>query len=683
MAPTRSLFRILPVMAAAIALPATAADKAPVDVVDTFVGSSGDHGQLTPAASAPYGMIELAPDTQPATHAGYDFDATTLIGFSHTRAVGVGCHGAGGDLRVSVGYEGDTASWPVDKASERAGPGWYHVRYGTRPIDADLAAGANYGISRFTVTQGGRVVVTIDPSRGYAKRYPAQWAAAHDGALTGTMTGGTVCSRGIYHLHFAARLLHNGVAVPGTPVPDGDQTIRYTLDVHKGDTITLRTALSTVSPEDAGRTLDTTLGTASIDTVRAQTREAWNALLSRVQVTAPADIRSLFYSMLYRTFQTPVRIDAFGTARRSDGAAVSVADGHHFYSQWSLWDNYRTQIPLVALLDPASGSDIATSLAALYQAGEAQWATLTEPFITVRTEHAGIALLDLYRKHIGGFDPAATLPLIAANVDKAPAVAPDELIEKAYDQWAVAELADDLGDKAVAQDFRRKSLSYRTMWLTTFRDLGVDADVVKAHGLYQGTLWQYRWAPVFDLDWLQHEALGDARFDRELAHFFDASLYNMTNEPDIQVPFLFARTRDPARMDRLVARLRTDPVPQPYTNEGKVDPVQVERSFALSPVGFATGMDDDQGAMASWYIWASLGLYPLTPGKPDYVITAPGVAHATIDVGNGKTFTIERIGPATAKIVKAITLNSRAVEGRIISHDAIVAGGTMRIVVGN
>ena len=123
--------------------PAVAA-PAPVDVVDPFMGTIGDRGQLSPAAAAPFGMVQLAPDTTPANHIGYDREATTLKGFSQTRAQGVGCHGGGGDLLASVTYLDEIGPPTIDHRSERAGPGWYRVRYGTKPISAKLAAASRY-----------------------------------------------------------------------------------------------------------------------------------------------------------------------------------------------------------------------------------------------------------------------------------------------------------------------------------------------------------------------------------------------------------------------------------------------------------------------------------------------------------------------------------------------------------
>ena len=120
----------LAALAALLLAPSTAAARDLARLVDPFVGTLADFGQLSPAAVAPFGMVQLGPDTSPANHAGYDFAAHRLAGFSHTRPVGVGCSGAGGDVRVSLQYAGAAPLAAIDKTGERAHAGYYRVIYG-------------------------------------------------------------------------------------------------------------------------------------------------------------------------------------------------------------------------------------------------------------------------------------------------------------------------------------------------------------------------------------------------------------------------------------------------------------------------------------------------------------------------------------------------------------------------
>jgi putative alpha-1,2-mannosidase len=656
-----------------LAAPAAARPSdAPVDQVDMFMGTAGDRGQLSPAAAAPFGMVQLAPDTDPANHIGYARTAPMLRGFSQTRAQGVGCGGGGGDLLTSLAYVGEGGAAPIDRGSERAGPGWYHVRFGRTPIVADLAAGQSVSIARFTPSRAGQVEIVLDPTHSYARHVAHIWDRQDAGDLRLRLSNATVCDRGVYHLSIAARLTLNGRAIAAPALRDDrGGVLRFSIRVRGGDRIELRTALSTVDPDSAHAVLTHGLGDLPLDRLVARTREAWNALLSRIAFDAPGERRRLFYTCLFRALQMPARVDdGDGAYRGSDGRLRRAPRGRHRYAGWSLWDNYRTQVPLIALVAPDVAADIADSLVTLFQSDKPQWASATEPFLSVRTEHAGIALLDLYRKHLGREDPGAALPGMAAETGELPQATPDQRLELAYDQWAVAGLAADLGRTEMARDFRDRALAYRPLWLEVFRDLGADADTVKARGLYQGTLWQYRWAPVFDLDWLRDRALGRDRFAAELGRFFDGDLFNMTNEPDIHAPFLFAAT-DPARMDALVARLRDAPIDHWYENQRKYSRPIRQHSFALTP-GFAEGMDDDGGAMSAWYVWASIGLYPLVPGEPFYTLSMPAARRIEIRLASGRTLTIRGAGGGGS-----VRHDGRPIANRRLEHDALLRGGLL------
>ncbi len=616
------------IAATLLASPARAREQ-PVDLVDPFVGTLADFGQLSPAAVAPYGMVQLGPDTEPKNHAGYDFAARQLRGFSHTRAVGVGCSGGGGDLMVSLLPRGAPPLAPIDKRSERAGAGRYRVTYANR-ITADMTATRGAGLLRFTVADAGPYVLRFDAAHAYTRRHAAQLTATAIDLRT-TMTAGTVCDEGAYTIHSATRVTVDGIPRAGAVIAGSQAALALTL--RRGATVEVRTGLSTIDPAAAAMVRDTELGTRSFAAILAATRARWRHELGRVAIVAPRNRRALFYTSLFRVMQTPVAIDdPDGRHRGSDGRIHRSGPGQTRYASWALWDNYRTQLPLIAMLDPVRAAEIARSLVALYGEGKQRWSTATEPFLTVRTEHAGVALLDFRRRGITGFDAHAALAGMVRESDTLQRDTPDQQIEAAYDDWAIAELATDLGDRTTATRFRARALAYRPMWRATFENLGADADVVKARGLYQGTLWQYRWAPVFDLDWMV-ATLGRDRFLRELDTFFARGLYNMTNQPDIHAPWLYAALGHPEKTAALVHRYLTRPVDHPYANEGKRPVPAHGHSFALAPQGFADGMDDDAGAMSAWYVWGSLGRFPLVPGTPDLIAARPLVDRATLRSG--------------------------------------------------
>jgi putative alpha-1,2-mannosidase len=620
--------------------------------------------------------VQLGPDTAPANHNGYDFAARDLRGFSHTRAVGVGCAGAGGDLLLGLDYAGAPELARMDKASERAAPGFYHLRYGAG-IVADLVATRGGGLARFTLPRAGHVRLNIDPDHAYSHRIGATWLTPSTGDLRLELIAGTVCNAGRYRLFTASTLWRNGQKLALPVQIDADHKGHVELDVRAGDVLEWRTGLSSVDGDGAALVRDSELGTRSFAALRSSTRMHWQHWLGRWRLTGALSRQALFATSLFRALQTPVAIaDTDGRYRTPDGAIHRVANGHQRYASWAMWDNYRTLMPLLALAYPQQAQDIAASLVELYQSGKQRWATAQEPFLTVRTEHSGVALLDFHRKGIG-FDAKAALIGMAAESPSLARTTPDEQIEAAYDDWATGQLAHDLGDGAQAQAFGAKALAYRAMWADVFQNLGQDADVVKARGLYQGTLWQYRWAAVFDLPWLAGQ-LGPARFDAELARFFADDLYNMTNQPDIQTPFLFAWRGHRDQSDRLVRRLLDSPVNHPYTNAGKRPAPWRGRSFALAPQGFADGMDDDAGGMTSWYVWASIGLYPLVPGDPHYTVICPSFDRIELRTAGGWA-SIERQNASHPSASWKPATGPRMVLGSTLSHASLAQGGVLTV----
>lgn len=622
-----------------------ASAETPAELVNPFVGTLADFGQLSPAAVAPFGMVQIGPDTRPANHAGYDFAASQIAGFSHTRAVGVGCGGAGGDVRVMLSYVGDPALAQIDKSSEKASAGYYRVTYGgdasVPGIQAEMTATRGAGAMRFTVPRSGQMELTVNFAAQYTRHGSAIWTSADDGALQASFSAGTVCDAGTYHLHSSTRLAHRGRTAHAKWRGESGKLASTVLTVKAGDTIEVQTGLSSIDPAAAAIVRSAEMGQRSFDNIVSMARANWNREFKRLEITGTRQERALFYTSLFRVMQTPVAIaDPDGRFRGSDGQIAVLKNGEQHYTSWAMWDNYRTQIPLLALIDPQRAQDIARSLVRLYGSGKQRWATQNEPFLTVRTEHSGITLLDFRRKGILGFDAQAALNGMTAESDTLARGTPDEQIEAAYDDWAIAELADDLQQPKIAERHRAFAVSYRPMWLATFKNLGPDQDIVKARGLYQGTLAQYRWAAVFDLPWLK-VAMGE-QFQPELKRFFADNLFNMTNQPDIHVPYLLAWDGDRGASAAIVRRYLTEAVEHRYTNSAVRAVPFIGRSFDLAPQGAADGMDDDAGTMSAWYIWSTLGLYPITPGLPHYVVTKPQMSSAIIRPSKSKRIFLNR-----------------------------------------
>ena len=680
----RSPFVLVLVTATAMAACSRAPDEAPqqgVDVVqyvDVFIGTGGDHGQLHPAAAVPFGMIQLGPETPGKSHSGYDYFQQQLLGFSHNRSSGVGCRGSGGNVLVRADY-GEPAGGAVaiHKASETAAPGFYATEYGDDRILAEMTASRRTGWQRYRFPKAGIVYLTVDVAHAHHRSYGADYTIGDDGSISGVVSGATVCDEGRYRVYFSLGASRS----PDAVVELDRDRVAFEYAVDAGDEILVTTTLSPLD-EDAAlrqRRLDT--ADTNFAQVRSRAEALWRERLERIRVSGSVEDRTLFYTALFRVYQSPQLLaEAGGDYRESDGSRQTATRGDHYFG-WSIWDTFRTKYPLLTITEPAIATDIGRSLAAMYSHTKPLWATDTEPYPTVRTEHSGIVLLDLWRKGLADFDAQALLPLLAEEADRMPRSSPDQVLEAAYDDWAVGTFARLLGDDATAAAYLQRATDYRQTWNEKFRDMGDTADIMHGDGLYEGTLWQYRWFVPFDTDWLIRQLGGPDAFSDELAYFFEQRLYNMGNQPDIQAPFMFKQARAPWRTQQVVRELLREEGEHWYgTHEKKAEPY-VGRVFRAQPEGFIPEMDDDAGTMSSWYVLASLGLYPIAPGVPAYSLHTPLHGSISLALDGGRTFEILSDNPGLPYI-RSATLNGRALERAWITHDEIVQGGRLEIRTG-
>ncbi len=677
----------------------TAAPTAPrtrAEGIDVFVGTAADHGQLDPAASIPFGLVKVGPDTSPGAHGGYDFTATDARGISHTRIGGVGCTGTGGDVRFLPGLgpppDGRPDPLAIDKKKESAGAGWWSGTWNVPEggsVHVSVAATAHAAIHEYAFDRGSCRGSACPPPNLYVDvNYPlplpgsGTWTASPDGReLSGDVTSATVCLKGHYTMHWVASFdppFLQASARSGAPGAGSNVVLSFAPSV---GAVTVKLALSSVDIDGARANL---AEAASLDVAgaRAAATAAWNDVLSSVEVDGDAEQIRLFDTMLYRSLLTPMDItDADGRYRGTDGA-VHHADGFRRYHGWSTWDTYRTKHPLVVLLQPNRAADVARSVVDLFAQGKAMWAGDREPAPTVRADHAGVVLFDSIRKGID-VDLSPGLDAIVAEADVDPPATPDARLEAAQDAWAAIGLLQ-AAKRDVPASLRARFPAWRDTWTASFRDAGDDADTVGARGLYEGTLWQYRWAPVFDVQGLMTLDGGRGAFADKLDTFFGRELYNHGNEPDLHAAFLYVPAGRPWKTQEWVTRILTGDMRQWYgTHEKWPTPVN-GRIYRRAPDGYLIEMDDDDGTMAAWYVLAAMGLYPLAPGVPYYALSRPLFDRVTIHTGRPhearRDFTIRVDGGGA--YVRAATLNGVAIDRAWISHDEVIGGGTLVLATG-
>lgn len=637
--------------------------------VNVFLGTSGDRGQLSPAASYPFSMMSIGPQTYPKLHAGYEHKAKIFEGFTHNRIEGVGCQGSGGNILIKP-YLGDNPMQSqLIKAAETASPGNYKVSFSNH-IKADLIVHENEGLETYSFPAGEKGFY-IDLSHTLANQFQSEEHKVTGQEISGYIQARTTCNVGSYKVYYTLKL--------STPVK------WITLANHKlqaqllPDTkqATIRIAFSSVDIAHARANLSS----MRADEMLQSSITRWNNVLGSIHVKGDQDRTNLFYSLYYRGLQSPYQItEKDGSYRNTKGEI-----GQHssqLYNGWAIWDNYRTQLPLLSITLPDIYQGITNSIENLYRNGKQDYATQTEPTNTVRTEHAMVVLLDAFRKGYRVNFPSIRDSLIK-DADKLDYSHPDKALESSYDCWALAQILSSMKEKPLSNIYLKKAEKYKEYWKKDFEDTSKkDVDRVSARGLYQGTILQYRWFAPFDLKGLINLMGGEEAYIQQLDDFFGKDQYNHANEPDIQVPLMYNATSQPWKSQALIRKLAMDTVVQYYFNDNSrgIDPF-IDRIYQNKPEAYIRTMDDDAGAMSSWYVLAACGISPACVGSPVYYLNVPFFEQVTFNWPAGKSFRIKVKDYADDKpYIQAVILNGKRLNRLWITQDEISRGGELEII---
>src|SRR5689334_7610632 len=387
----------------------TAASADPTEHVDPLIGTS-NLGDVFPGAVAPFGMFSFSPETsrgnayRTAAPGGYLYSATKIRGFSLTHMSGTGCAGGSGDIPI-LPYVGEVTSSPqtdakdevyastFSHANEVAKAGYYKVGLDSGAT-AELSATSRTGSAAFTFPADKAKSLLFRTSNSEVGSSDAQISIApKTRTVSGEVTSGNFCGylasvgrRSYYTLHFVAQFdqpfKKTGTWTDSTVTPDSTSARGGTtygadgwMPANKGSggyvgfdssTVTMRIGISYVSKANALANLraENPRGT-SVAATAAKAKQAWRKQLNRIEITGGStDQRTTFYTALYHALLHPnVFSDDNGQYWGFDQKVHRVARGQKAqYATFSGWDVYRSQVQLLALLEPEKAGDIAQSL---------------------------------------------------------------------------------------------------------------------------------------------------------------------------------------------------------------------------------------------------------------------------------------------------------------------------------
>ena len=637
--------------------------------VNLFIGTSGDNGQVAPGAAAPFGMVCVCPDNDPRSHAGYDYAVTKVSGISVNRLSGVGCSGGGGNLRIRP--VAPPQELHIKKSREKATPGYYSTAF-TNGIKTELTATNAMAVERYKFPRSLSAALWIDFASTFEDVATCHYKRISETCIEGYVQAKNVCGHGRYKLYFSLNTSH-----PFQLEEQKETTACLTFG-KKVRSVEVRIGLSALSSELASWEC-ARWEKMDFEDVKSRTADQWEKQLSAIDVKGgKKDDRVIFYTSLYRTYLSPADVSSPDGAYLGTDGKVYISEDFRYYSNWSLWDTFRTKFPLLVLTEPAKMRDMATSLIHLYATGKKDWSTGFESTPTVRTEHAVILLLDAYRKGITNLDFRKGYAGMKQEMERLPMRSPDQKMESAYDLWAMARIAEIIGEKADSEQYRQRSVSlFEETWKKEFMNVTPAFEVMKNNGLYQGTRWQYRWAAPQYIDKMI-EWVGQDSLRLQLTYFFDHHLYNQGNEPDIHVPYLFNRLGAPEKTQQIVRSLMTEPMIHKYGGNSEFKTPYLGKAFKNAPEGYSPEMDEDDGTMSAWYVFGAMGFYPLLVGDEYYDLTSPLFDRVLLRLTNGNVLTIQTEGRKKKDApIKSIHFNGKKIADYRISHNELIKGGEL------
>ncbi|MCF0195836.1 MAG: glycoside hydrolase family 92 protein [Bacteroidaceae bacterium] len=692
--------------------------------VNPMIGT-GDHGHVFLGANVPFGMVNAGP-TQIEQGwdwcSGYHYSGTKIIGFAQMHLSGTGC-GDLGDISLMPVYgdveysrEGLASTYSHDK--EFAVPGYYRVMLDRFGIQAEVTATKRAALYRFTYPKGsGEAGVVIDLENTVGDNTRETRAVPIDNfTIVGyRRSNGWAHDQRVY---FCIRF-----SQPFANWESESLDARYgkaVFEVQPGTKLMAKIAISPTSEANAILNLNAEMGYDwDFEKVAEKAANAWNEQLSRIKATFRTEReRTIFYTAMYHYMVAPqLWNDVTGDYM---GADLKIHRSANFenLTTWSLWDTYRAAHPLATLIMPDRMRDYAHTMMNIYnEHGELPmwhltscetWCMVGEPAVPVlsdmilKGETADVDVEKAYeairasmlptefgknrRLPTRGKENLATLGYLPYDGSEGETVAKN--LEYYLAAWSAAQVAGKLGHKDDSVRFYNLSMNYKKLYDPrvrvmralhsngTLRELPSDFKPGHQTRDYtEGNPWQYSFLVPHDVKGLVELMGGAQAFEAHLDSLFTADSdlgdhanpdisgligqYAHGNEPSHHILYMYNYINKPRKTQRLVRQV----MDELYTDQ---------------PAGLCG--NEDVGQMSAWYIMSALGLYQVEPCGGVYQLGSPIVEEATIPLPEGKTFTIRTHGGSDKAIyVKKYVLNGKVLKGTSITHDQIMAGGTLDV----
>jgi len=655
-------------------------------------------GLVFPGSSVPNAMVQLSPMTKYGSGAGYEYEMNEILSFTHTNK------GHWNLCHIPVLPVSQGAAYPFKSAyshdNEKASPAYYQVYLKSYDVQVRLTSTLRCGIHEYTFknNKGRRILFDL----GKANNRVDDWEINQVGkdAVSGFQrTGGE-------KVYFYATVSSAIDKVDNTNAGKRDGYSLLSIKDGSGP-VTLKIALSFVSVENAAENLKAEAAGKSFDEIKNQGDAEWETLLGKIKVQGGTEGQNkMFYSMLYRSFLWPaLQSDVNGQFK--DAAGKIRKENYRYYTLPSLWDDYRNKLVLLSIVSPEVTNDV---IASMINEGEIKGFMPT----FFHGDHAASFIAGSYARGIRNYDvkkayellinnaykEGGTRPFIAEYIKKGYISDPDiknpvveskgkagvtKTLEFAYDDHALSLLAKEFKDDEHYKDLSKRAKNYANVfdketkfmrgrledgsWITPF-----NPEYPYYEYMYrEANAWNVSFYAPHDMDGLVALYGGKKPFEDKLDTFFTKpwnpqyiawnisgfiGQYCHGNQPAHEAPFSYHFVGKPEKSQKIIDEV-------------------LATMYGIGPEGLAMSGMDDAGEMSSWYVWAAMGLYPLSPADTDYIVTVPMFDKVEWTTGKGVKATITN--PNKKRDLKGIKLNGKTVNGYFVPHTLLSKGGTLEV----
>jgi predicted alpha-1,2-mannosidase len=685
-------------------------EYSPTIFVNPFIGTGG-HGHTYPGASAPFGMMQLSPDTRYDGWdgcSGYHYSDSIIYGFSHTHLSGTGVPDYCDLLIVPQSNTPKTLPGYLNKngygstfkhESEKASPGFYGVYLDQSNIQVRLTVSQRAGIHEYTFNNKDEkryILIDLD-HRDRVLDYSLETIGNN------TVQGARISKAWANKQHFYFYLETSLPFIKSTKINEKGQHKLLLEFPNNIDKISLRVGMSAADILGAKENLLSEIPEWNFEKVRANTVKQWNDELGKIKISLEdKEKATIFYTALYHSYLVPnIFSDVNGKYRGRDNKIHTISNEQKQYTVFSLWDTYRATHPLFTLMQQKRTNEFITTFLRQFDEGKdlPVWELSGNETECMIGYHSVSVIADAYLKGINQFDTTKALSAMITTAklneyakipyakngfidsDQEPESV-SKTLEYAYDDWCISEMAKKMGDKKSEKEFELRSFNFLNLydpqtkfmrakraaqWFSPFEPSEVNFNYTEANAF------QYSMAAPQAIKTLAEIQGGADSLESWLDRLFTSQSklsgreqsditgligqYAHGNEPSHHMAYLYNYTNSPHKTQFYIDKI-------------------TKELYSNSPDGLSG--NEDCGQMSSWFVLSSLGFYPVAPGKPYYEIGRPCFSEAVIKFENNKSLRISAINNSPEnKYIRSVKLNGLPIYRSYLSHEEIMNGGVL------